>query len=733
MRTLHSSNLLFTALLLVVAVSALAAVPSTINYQGYLKDSAGAPVNGPTSIRFSLYSSNPPRNDNYVWRETKSVTPSNGIYSSQLGSVTPITASFDVPYWLGVKVATDAEMPLQPLASVPYALRAAVAVSAQCTPGDILSCYTGPSRTMNVGACKAGTKTCGQDGVFGECTQVVPTEEICLNGIDDNCDGHIDEGCQLPNGSACTDASACASGYCSNGYCCSSQTGLCCTTDTNCSSLNQSAVCTPYTTCMPKKTVATCSASNVCQTALVDDPTACVGQICANSFCAGTSSIFWTPPSACNGSGVCTPTGSPVSCNDGNVCTDDFCNAVSGCSHTSNNTPTQSCYKDALGNPLGGTPGVGICTNGTQQCSNGSWGPCLGAVGASSEVCGTSPAQDENCNGLTNEQDAVGCTVYRFDNDSDGYGVTTSTRCYCTPGYASVGAAKDKFTAQNYGPEDCNDSTALAYPGQTEKCSLPYDENCNGTINEDNAEGCLLRYLDNDRDGYGTTASKCSCIVTAPYDSIYSNDCNDNNANINPGKPEICNGIDDNCTGTVDTAEVPIGTLCPTPANASGSTCVASPTMCRAVCATYWWDVDTSFANGCEVQEDGFDQSGLGDSCPGYYYGSLYENGYASPYYADFTGNILPSGDLDYYYVYASDSSGDGTVRLDVRFLSNTNSIFRYSVYNSTSCSTLLVSGQTAANLFTTPGYYVVRVNRNGGGASPSGETYQIRISNGLY
>jgi len=125
-----SNRAIFLVLLILLSVVGLAfaAVPQTIKYQGYLKDNTGVPVNTATSIRFSLYSSNPARN-NPVWTETKDVTPSNGIYSTQLGSSSPITAPFDVPYWLGVKVEGDAEMALQALASVPYAKRAAVADS----------------------------------------------------------------------------------------------------------------------------------------------------------------------------------------------------------------------------------------------------------------------------------------------------------------------------------------------------------------------------------------------------------------------------------------------------------------------------------------------------------------------------------------------------------------------------------------------------------------------------
>lgn len=111
-----------------LAALAFAGVPQTMNYQGYIKNTDGTPVSIATTVRFSLYSSNPARN-NPLWSETKSVTPVNGIYSVQLGSQTPITAPFDVPYHLGVKVEGDAEMALQPLSSVPYARRASVADS----------------------------------------------------------------------------------------------------------------------------------------------------------------------------------------------------------------------------------------------------------------------------------------------------------------------------------------------------------------------------------------------------------------------------------------------------------------------------------------------------------------------------------------------------------------------------------------------------------------------------
>jgi len=56
------------------------------------------------------------------------------------------------------------------------------------------SCYDGPSGTIGVGACRAGTKTCS-GGKLGPCSgQVVPTAEACDgNGVDEDCDGQANE------------------------------------------------------------------------------------------------------------------------------------------------------------------------------------------------------------------------------------------------------------------------------------------------------------------------------------------------------------------------------------------------------------------------------------------------------------------------------------------------------------------------------------------------------------
>ena len=54
-------------------------------------------------------------------------------------------------------------------------------------------------------------------------------------------------------------------------------------------------------------------------------------------------------------------------------------------------------------------------------------------------------------------------------------------------------------------------------------------------------------YLDFDGDTYGVPTSTTQACIDPLGFSSNSLDCNDDNADIFPGNPEICNHMDDNC------------------------------------------------------------------------------------------------------------------------------------------------------------------------------------------
>ncbi|TNE48768.1 MAG: hypothetical protein EP343_15270 [Deltaproteobacteria bacterium] len=62
-----------------------------------------------------------------------------------------------------------------------------------CKAGDKRQCYTGPANTKGKGECKDGEQVCDASGQWGPCTgDVTPATEVC-DGKDNNCDGSVDE------------------------------------------------------------------------------------------------------------------------------------------------------------------------------------------------------------------------------------------------------------------------------------------------------------------------------------------------------------------------------------------------------------------------------------------------------------------------------------------------------------------------------------------------------------
>ncbi|MCB2180828.1 MAG: hypothetical protein KQH63_02245 [Desulfobulbaceae bacterium] len=66
----------------------VAAVPDTINYQGFLTDSAGTPLEGSQLVNFYLYDH--ATTGSLVWNEQQTITLSSGIFNLQLGADMPL-------------------------------------------------------------------------------------------------------------------------------------------------------------------------------------------------------------------------------------------------------------------------------------------------------------------------------------------------------------------------------------------------------------------------------------------------------------------------------------------------------------------------------------------------------------------------------------------------------------------------------------------------------------------
>ena len=91
-------------------------------------------------------------------------------------------------------------------------------ITGSCTPGKKQTCeYQGDPATENVGPCRAGIRTCQEDETWGKCEgEVLPVNEIgdlCGNGIDDDCNGVVDDGTDFDGDGygACSDCCEVAS------------------------------------------------------------------------------------------------------------------------------------------------------------------------------------------------------------------------------------------------------------------------------------------------------------------------------------------------------------------------------------------------------------------------------------------------------------------------------------------------------------------------------------------
>ena len=155
------------------------------------------------------------------------------------------------------------------------------------------------------------------------------------------------------------------------------------------------------------------------------------------------------------------------------------------------------------------------------------------------EVCG---GGDEDCDGLIDDDDSSvsGTSDWYADADGDTYGDATVSASACLAPAAHV--ADDT---------DCDDADSDIHPAASEVCD-DADNNCDGTIDEDNAVDARSWYLDADGDAYGVATTTQACDWPVGYAAIQG-DCDDTDSAVNPGATETWyDGTDADCGGDSD-------------------------------------------------------------------------------------------------------------------------------------------------------------------------------------
>ena len=149
---------------------------------------------------------------------------------------------------------------------------------------------------------------------------------------------------------------------------------------------------------------------------------------------------------------------------------------------------------------------------------------------------------DDDCDGVVDEDDASDAITFYMDEDGDRFG---------DPARPLKACKRPRGTSATAG--DCDDTRPSAHPESVEVCN-GHDDDCDGAVDEPDADDAITWYADSDRDGFGDRDQpRDACYQPTGYVSPRG-DCDDRNPAVHPDAGEPPDGIDNDCNGVIDDA-----------------------------------------------------------------------------------------------------------------------------------------------------------------------------------